>query len=604
MVGEEELPDWLAGADAAAAPMDGGDEIETPSEPEAAQTGDDELPDWLRGAGVAGAAASGIAAAAFDDANKLTVSEGELPDWLDTAQDVPADVGDETPSEPVSGVPVMSEDIDTPAESGDDIPGWMSGLVDNDTYRDTGLLAGLDEEEFEAEQPTPADSGPLPDWLEEPSAFGETDRVEPAYDVGDDSLEAEPHPLAEDDLVDWSDETESVEQEIATGDEASPAELPGWLQAMRPVEVVAAATAAAEDSDLPIEKAGPLAGLRGVLPGEEITTQFLPPPVYSSKLKANDRHRAHFALLEALMVEETRPRPAESVPTTSSARTLRLVIGLVMVFILLIPLLTGMQQMPLPKVVPVGVQAFYDLASFNLQQASAPVLLAVEYEPAYSGEMAVSASAVVEQIIRQQARVTLISTSPTGPALGEDLLLTVNSRTGLPYDMNQMMVNLGYLPGGSASLQAFALDPARLTRYDLRSQLVWGTPGHSALNGITNLSDYFLVIILTDNPDTARGWIEQVEPLLGETPLLMVTSAQTAPMVAPYSDSGQVDGIVSGLSGGVSYELLMGQGGQAQRYWDAYQIGLIMAVTLTLAGALYYTILAPYQVRGRRRRKG
>ena len=84
----------------------------------------------------------------------------------------------------------------------------------------------------------------------------------------------------------------------------------------------------------------------------------------------------------------------------------------------------------------------------------------------------------------------------------------------------------------------------------------------------------------------------------------MITSAQAAPMIAPYSDSGQVDGIVSGLSGGVSYELLMGQSGQAQRYWDAYQIGLIIAVTLTLAGALYYTLLAPYQVRGRRRRKG
>jgi hypothetical protein len=567
-----ELPDWLAGSDAAGESIETGSEPETPSDLEA-------VPSWL-------------------DENASPDGVGDdTPSWPQEFE-TPAEAGDDAPS--------IVEDVETSAEPGDAIPDWMNGMVDNETYRDTGLLAGLDEqEEIEPGQETLADSDPLPNWLEEPSAFGETDRAEPAFEHDDESLEAEPHPLVEDGLDGWLDEPQPEGAELTPSDKnLDPAELPGWLQAMRPVEVVAAATAAAEDSDLPIEKAGPLAGLRGVLPGEELTTRFLPPPVYSSKLKATDRHRAHFALLETLMIEETRPRPIESAPATSPGRTLRMVVGLVMAFILLIPLLTGMQQMPLPTVVPVGVQSFYDLASINLQQVGAPVLLAVEYEPAYAGEITISASGVVEQLLRQQARVTVVSTSPTGPALGEDLLQTVSSRNNLPYDMNQMMVNLGYLPGGSASLQAFTLDPARLTRYDLRSQLVWGTPGHFALNGISNLSDYFLVIVLTDNPDTARGWIEQVEPLLDQTPFLMVTSAQTAPMVAPYSDSGQLDGIVSGLSGGVSYELLMGQSGQAQRYWDAYQIGLIMAVTLTLAGALYYTLLAPYQVRGRRRRKG
>ena len=637
VVDEEELPDWLAAA-ADDQLAESGDAAVTPTEIETAQTKDADLPDWLEGVAAAGLAEAGLPDPAEGVEALDEVLEEELPDWL-MGTDSPNKSGEtvsETEATTESSwlgeveVPAVDEDaapswlgeIETPAENGDaapssleegelsevvggDLPNWMSGLVDDDTYRDTGLLAGLDEEEeVEAEQLDPPDSGPLPNWLEEPAAFAETARAEPVDDYDDDSLEVSPHPLAEDGLVDWSDKIESVGEEITSDGKVSPEELPGWLQAMRPVEVVAAATAAAEDSDLPIEKAGPLAGLRGVVPGEEISTQFLAPPVYSSNLKATDRHRAHFALLEALMAEETRPRPVESAPTTSPARTLRMVVGLVMIFILLIPLLTGTQQMPLPTMVPVGVQTFYDLASFNLRQAGAPILLAVDYEPAYSGEIGISASGFIEQVIRQQALVTLVSTSPTGPALGEDLLNTVRTRNELAYDMDRMMVNLGYLSGGSASLQAFALDPARLTRYDLRSQLVWGTPGHPALNGINSLSDYFLVIVLTDNPDTARGWIEQVEPLLAETPLLMITSAQAAPMIAPYSDSGQVDGIVSGLSGGVSYELLMGQSGQAQRYWDAYQIGLIIAVTLTLAGALYYTLLAPYQVRGRRRRKG
>jgi hypothetical protein len=97
-----------------------------------------------------------------------------------------------------------------------------------------------------------------------------------------------------------------------------------------------------------------------------------------------------------------------------------------------------------------------------------------------------------------------------------------------------------------------------------------------------------MVVVLTENPNTARAWIEQAGPLLGETPLLMVVSAQIEPVVRPYfeSESQQVNGIVAGLPGGAAYEQMLGRSGLARKYWDAYSLGVSLIALLIVFGAV------------------
>jgi hypothetical protein len=81
------------------------------------------------------------------------------------------------------------------------------------------------------------------------------------------------------------------------------------------------------------------------------------------------------------------------------------------------------------------------------------------------------------------------------------------------------------------------------------------------LENINALADFTLVVVITDDPDVARSWIEQVEPELDDTPLIMVLSAQAKPLVYPYFTSvpKQVNGIVSGVVGGAFYERGIGR---------------------------------------------
>jgi hypothetical protein len=111
----------------------------------------------------------------------------------------------------------------------------------------------------------------------------------------------------------------------------------------------------------------------------------------------------------------------------------------------------------------------------------------------------------------------------------------------------------------------------------------WDT---AALQGINRLSDFAAVIVITDTLETGRVWIEQTAGQRGDTPMVVVSSAQAGPMLLPYAASGQVAGLVAGLNGAAGAELANGGlPGFVRRYWDAYSLGLYLAALLIVLGA-------------------
>jgi hypothetical protein len=80
--------------------------------------------------------------------------------------------------------------------------------------------------------------------------------------------------------------------------------------------------------------------------------------------------------------------------------------------------------------------------------------------------------------------------------------------------------------------------------------------------------------------------VEQVQPFLGGVPMLLISSAQAAPMLEPYVQSGQVQGMISGLAGSVAYENVLQQPGAGLSNWIAFQGGIAVIIALILVGIL------------------
>jgi hypothetical protein len=144
--------------------------------------------------------------------------------------------------------------------------------------------------------------------------------------------------------------------------------------------------------------------------------------------------------------------------------------------------------------------------------------------------------------------------------------------------------NLGYLPGGNAGILAFAQSPNTVMPLDASGAPAWNSV---AARGIHSLSDYALILLLTDRGESARSWVEQTEGRRGATPVIVVSSAQSAPMVMPYVLSGQVQGLVSGMRGGAAFTQEMDFSSPVRQYWNAFHLAALAVVIIIAVGALW-----------------
>jgi hypothetical protein len=584
----EELPDWLKKLKDQTTPAEG--EATPPSASTAELT-----PEWL-------ARLQAEAETQTEAASAAAAKQEEIPEWLSKLE-TKAGTGVTAPAAPAfSEAPPVS-----PAELTGPPPDWLSKLQ-------AGIAAASEAEEkkqeFEvAPQPPPESppSEPLPDWLSgiQPTTPppGETpaliiareDQMPPSAGEAAFSMET----------PDWlsklkPEQAREEQPQAAPGtpeegqppESLEPGELPSWVQAMRPVEAVVAEAKAAPPAESPVaEQNGPLAGLSGVLPAVPGMGPLRKPPAYATKLQASEAQQRYADSLEKLVHAETIPQPAPSTLRISS-HLLRWLLVLLLFVAVGAPIVTGVQVVPTATLPPVEeVQATYTLIA--QLPPNSPVLVVFDYEPALSGELEAAEENVVGQLVTAHALLTLISTSPTGPALAEHFLQT--TLPGAKLQSGQAYVNLGYLAGGPTGILDFASWPSKAAPF------AWSTDpkvdGYNAwamppLQGVVAISDFKAIFVLTDSADTGRNWIEQAGPFLGGTPMLMVISAQAEPMMRPYFDSGQLKGLVTGLAGGKAYEQSVQHPGLGQAYWNPFSTGLLMAEISLLVGGIWSAVLA------------
>jgi len=408
-------------------------------------------------------------------------------------------------------------------------------------------------------------------------------------------------------LPDWlgelKSETPPAAEDEGEGPDLAPATLPSWLEAMRPVDTFRSEIEIEAEEVLPVESAGPLAGLRGVLLAEPVVAMPRSASTAAARLEVTERQYAQGELLQRLVEEEEKEIP----PAKAERRRLPLVRwGIAFVLLLAVILPFGFSQLGIegyafPSVVSRDLEPLINLISGIPTER--PALVVFDYTPGYSGELDMVAGALLEHMVMRSLPIITVSTRPTGPPLAEGLLNKIGAGYGAVN--GESYLHLGYLSGGPTAVQLFSIAPRSvvLTGYHLPDSLsegsVWESP---LLQGVQRLSDFNLVVVITAGTDTARTWVEQTHPWIGDTPLVMVLSAGAEPLVRPYFEASepQVDGILTGLPAAVSYRQYSGLPLETGVQWDAFGMGML-AVELTLiAGGAYGVGLWLLRLRKRR----
>ncbi|MBK8619830.1 MAG: hypothetical protein IPN96_22680 [Anaerolineales bacterium] len=613
---DSDTPDWLRqmGTQGQAQSADSASFSETSfGESDAGSSSAVDTPDWLKGLG---AEASPSALSSDDDWLKglqaekdVPSAQTEMPSWMKSDEPAAADAGlpawlsgipDAAPVEPVENENAAPADD---LELGD-IPSWLKAAAPHSSiFGETAQEPAVEPApSFDA----PADSA---DWL---NTFKSIDTPQAPAFAMDEPVEAAPAPPAFvpdsqsgenmdslfTDMPDWL--SGSVDLPAANpaptpmtnSDVLAAGELPAWVQAMRPVDTgVSQLSSTLLSSDQTLESRGALAGLQGVLPAAPGYAPTSKPKAYSIKLQASEEQQMHAALLEQILAAEAEPVPIASYSALRTSRSLRWVIAFLLLTIItsVLAMRTQIFTMPVGNTLDINGA----LNAIGSIPEGSPVLVMFDYEPARVGEMEVAAAPVFDQmLLLRHPRLTFISTNESGAILAERFI--TGPLAGHGYESGIRYLNLGYLPGGQMGIRAFAQNPSVSAPYAFSQSAnlfsttltpAWTLP---PLEGVTSLSQFTALILITDNADSARAWIEQTTSARGTLPFVVISSAQAAPMIQPYYTSQQISGLVSGLYGGAVYEQNnAGRPGTARTYWDAYSIGMLLAMALILGGGLW-----------------
>lgn len=604
---KDELTDWFrdSGADKASG-------MEPPQQVSAFDLpipAPEETPDWLK--------QMAAEAEAHAEKPEPSAQNPDSPDWLKNLGATPG--GEPAPF--VESTPAESE----PSASGAELPSWLAPpepkksdstpiwlKEQNEAKEETPPWLSFDGQgtfdQAQAETGTPPASdayGDLPDWLksaapessifDEPAEAADVSREEPPVPPVKSTFESTPA-FSDDalpglnsdslftEMPDWLSSAvepppSGAASEPVTGSDAlAPDILPSWVEAMRPVEQSLPGIPSSTDQTM--ESKGALAGLQGVLPAGSGFTPTSKPKVYSNKLNVSEEQLKHAGIFEQILAAETAPEILVTEKTLAASRGLRWALAGILAGLTLITSLLHTQFFSAPIGVP--NELGYAVAVAQAVPENAPVLVAVDYEPSRAGEMEAAAAPLFDNLmLLKHPRLTFISSNESGSVLAERFIS--GPLAGHNYQGGVTYLNLGYLSGGQVGIRAFAQNPSLAAPMDIFSQAAWSLP---PLQGVTALNQFALVILLTDDADAARSWVEQTQAARGAVPFIVVSSAQAAPMIQPYYDSGQLTGMVSGLYGGAIIERQYNNGrpGTARNYWDAYSLGMLFAMLVTLGG--------------------
>jgi hypothetical protein len=187
-------------------------------------------------------------------------------------------------------------------------------------------------------------------------------------------------------------------------------------------------------------------------------------------------------------------------------------------------------------------------------------------------------------------RLIAISLDPEGATIAQRVLDRVLADDQDSY--GDKLVNLGYLSGQAAAVRGLVTGADSFTTVaDFKDGLTFQDQTRAAgWNDVEDFDQVDLVVTLADNPVTARWWIEQLEmappPEGEERPLLAATSATVDPFLRPYRETGQLDGLISGINGAAAMEAARLNFGPARQMLDSQSIAHLVIVILIALGTM------------------
>ncbi len=287
-------------------------------------------------------------------------------------------------------------------------------------------------------------------------------------------------------------------------------------------------------------------------------------------------------LPEALEVP-AQPRPG----LRQRIRFDRLLIMIVLFVLMMLPFVSNVRiGSPPPTAFPDGSRQQAVFQGIEHLAIGDPVLVGMEYGPTAAGELDSLARVLLQHILEREAVPVVVSSNPVAllrannlladlGAAGSPLLSTLGRSTPLQLDRDYYVTR--YLSGNALGIRALSQNLGTLLATDYR-----GDPTGLRLN---SLDDFVQILVIAEQPDDLRAWMEQVAPLT-QVSIYGATGKVGEPLIQPYFGSG-LDGLLVGYGDALTYSSLLGGPTRAQLF-ESTPSPTPLTPTLTPSPTLVY----------------
>ncbi len=194
--------------------------------------------------------------------------------------------------------------------------------------------------------------------------------------------------------------------------------------------------------------------------------------------------------------------------------------------------------------------------------------------------------ATMHQLWSKDVKVIVVSFWAEGPLVFTQLLAQMDPTSyGKVY--GEDWINLGYIPGSEPAMRAFGDDMAKAVAKDyIEGKNLSEFP---IMQTVNSANDIDLIISIETGTPGLTEWLRQWnEPY--KTPIVVGCIGVSAPGMAPFLQSGQLNALLPGLTSSAEYELLLNRKGLAIAGVDAVSMSHILVVALVVLGNIAYFV--------------
>jgi hypothetical protein len=226
------------------------------------------------------------------------------------------------------------------------------------------------------------------------------------------------------------------------------------------------------------------------------------------------------------------------------------------------------------------VTSFYD--TIQALPEGSTVAVADDWDPGSKAELETASVAVLRHLFSRNMKVIDLCNWGTGAIIVNDTIEKVAREFNKTYGVDYCY--LGFKEGREIVMQGAAQNIRSVYTRDYHNTPVDQLP---VMNGVESLRDLPLLVSVSAGYPGTKEWVQQVQKRFG-IPMVAICNGVSEPEYQPYYASGQLSGLVGGLSNIAAYEAISGHLGFATTSMVAQSSGHYMLAALILIGNWLY----------------